>query len=83
MLKYSQKKEDSVKNTKKQIVSILFHARFVPRQRRRAGAKQRKVTKMKRILTETAKTLAGAATLLLGGWAGLWIITGIMRLLNI
>lgn len=38
---------------------------------------------MKKILTEAAKTLAGAVTMWLGGWAGLWIITGIMRLLNI
>lgn len=38
---------------------------------------------MKRKAINAAVTLAGAATIWLGGWAGLWLITGIMKLLNL
>lgn len=38
---------------------------------------------MKKKLTSAALTLAGAATLWLGGWAGLWIMTGIMHILGL
>ena len=38
---------------------------------------------MKKILASAAKTLAGAATLWLGGWAGLWIMTGIINILGL
>lgn len=44
---------------------------------------QRRTYIMKRKAINAAVTLAGAATIWLGGWAGLWLITGIMKLLNL
>ncbi len=38
---------------------------------------------MKTKLTDAVLTLAGAAALWFTGWAGLWIITGIMNLLGL
>lgn len=39
--------------------------------------------RMKNKIYNTAAVLAGAALLWLGGWSGLWIINGIMKLLHI